>query len=79
MIQIICPDQTRVPVPMDVFVENKPFDLFMEFAIHGISWEFREEAKNKNGSYDEIREADLLVRTSLFFIREGHANARTLH
>jgi hypothetical protein len=79
MIQIICSDQTRVPVPLDMFAENKPFDLFMDFAIQGISWEFCEDWKKEDDFYNEIREADLRVRSSIFFIREEHANARTLH
>lgn len=79
MIQIICSDQTRVPVPMDVFIKNKPFDLFMDFAIRGISWEFREDWKKEDDFCDEIREADLRVRPSILFLREEHANAHTLH
>lgn len=78
VVQIIYPDKTKAFVPMDVFEEYNPFDVFMEFAIKGILWEFH-DVGTRDACHNEIREADLRVRSSIFFIREEHDNARTLH
>ncbi len=79
MLKLTYPDNTKGVMPVGVFAENKPFEVFVEFAIQGISWEFQGKLQTGNYLHKQIKEADLRVRPSIFFLREEHANAYTLH
>lgn len=79
MFQITYPDGARGIMRLEAFQENEPFEVFMEFALRGISWDFHGKLKKGNPLHDRIREADRRVRPSIFFLRGRHRNAHTLH
>jgi hypothetical protein len=80
MIQIIYPNQTKAVVPIDVFAEHEPFEIFMDLALQGISWELCDNLRSEGTLLgNQIKQADLRVRPSVFFLRGEHANAYTLH
>lgn len=78
MLKLIYPDNTKGVMPVGVFTENKPFEVFMGLALQGISWEL--PVNLRSGTLgNQIKQADLRVRPSIFFLRGEHANAHTLH
>jgi hypothetical protein len=80
MLKLIYPDNTKGMMQVGVFAENTPFEVFMDLALQGISWELPSNIRSGSTSLgNQIKQADLRVRPSIFFIREEHANARTLH
>lgn len=80
MLKLIYPDNTKGVMPVEVFAENKPFEVFMGLALQGISWELCDNLQSESSALgNQIKQADLRVRPSIFFLRGEHANAHTLH
>lgn len=79
MLKLTYPDQRQFKMPLEAFAEYNPTEAFMAFALQGISWELPVDLQTENPLHNEIKQADTHIRASIFFIREEHANAYTLH
>ena len=80
MLRVIYPDKTQITAPLEMFAEYDPFAAFIALALQGFRWELSLNLQEgDNPLHGKIKKADLCVRSSIYFLREEHANAHTLH